>query len=134
MVGHHPGDRCPDRYELSLAHQDLVHGGRLEHLDLDVGLLGLDDHDDLAPLDVIAGRDEPLDDAPLVHVRAEGRHGERGRRRRRHDATASAVPSIAAIAASTIRSTLGNAACSSWWAYGSGTSAVQTRPTGASSS
>ena len=50
----------------AFGHEQFGHRAGLENFDLDVGLVGLDDHHDLAPLDVVSGLDEPLGDAPSV--------------------------------------------------------------------
>ena len=58
-------------------HEQGVDDPVLEGLDLDLGLLGVDDGDDVPPSHGVAGADEPLDEPAAVHVRAEGGHGER---------------------------------------------------------
>ncbi len=68
--------RRPDRDALADRDEELVDDAGLEDLDIDVGLVGVDDGDDVAAAHLVAGLHPPLDDRPGLHVGAEGRHAE----------------------------------------------------------
>ena len=104
-----PHQQRPDRNDTPGRHDDLVDDTVLPDLDVDVGLLGLDACDDLAPLHPVADLDEPLDDRALVHVGAERRHRIRDRLggRRSAERAGHSPTSINPMAASAMSSTCG---------------------------
>ncbi len=95
------GQRCSDRDRLSERHQKFFDHARLEHLDFDRAFLRLDDGHDIAVLDCVAGRFEPLDEFAGLHIGTERGHAELAHQR----------PS-AVRAAATIVGVCGNAASS----------------------
>ena len=119
-------ERCADLEQVVAdGHEELADDAVVEDLHLDVGLVGLDHRDEIAAVDRVAGLHEPFEEPALGHVGAERRHAEHARlshgrssvRGRDHGAA-----------------TVGSAASSRCFAYGIGTSALQTRSTGASRS
>ena len=66
----------PDRHLLAWRYHDLAQDAVHENLDVDRTLVGFNDRDHVAPLHARAGRNVPLDDRALVHVRAERRQPE----------------------------------------------------------
>ena len=72
----------PDRHPRALRDEQLVDHAVLEDLDLDLGLARVDDRDDVAALDRVAGLDVPLEQRAGLHVGAERRHQELTHRRR----------------------------------------------------
>ena len=67
-------DRCErgaDFDQLAYGNEQFADHTRLEHLDLDIGLVGLDDGNQVAARDRVAGRDEPFEDRAFGHVGAE---------------------------------------------------------------
>jgi len=122
-----PGDHLADLERVALLGHDLdedaVGVGVVGH----VGLVGLDLDERLAALDLAALVDEPLEHGALLHRVREAGH---------RDVAGHASPQRSrnvARAACTTCSGCGNAACSSGFEYGIGTSAPVTRCTGASS-
>src|SRR4051794_23785218 len=117
-------DRLADRERVALLREDLderaVAVGVVGH----VRLVGLDLDQRLALLDLAALLDEPLQDRALLHRVGQPRHHHLGG----HQAS----PNVDRTAF-TISSSPGIAACSSGFEYGIGTSAPDTRITGASS-
>ena len=71
-----PGQRLPHRDGRPRLGQQLGHGAVLEHLDLDVGLVRVDDGDELPPNDVITRGHQPLHEGALLHVGTQGGHQE----------------------------------------------------------
>ena len=53
----------------------------MEHFDLDGALLGLDDGNDIAARQIVAGLLKPLDKRSFLHIGAKGRHAEIHHRR-----------------------------------------------------
>ena len=66
--GRPDGDRLADRDEV------LADDAVGEDLDLDLGLLGVDQRHDVATMDLVAGLDEPFEDDAAFHVGTERRH------------------------------------------------------------
>ncbi len=113
----------PHRHRRTGLDEQLRHGPGFEALNLDGRLRGFDDRDRIALVHGVTGPYQPFQERALIHVRAEGRHGELG-----HD------QSTARCVAATMSAVCGRAASSSCRAYGMGTSALHTRSTGASRS
>ena len=112
----------PTSTSVALGHEQLADHAVLEDLDLDVGLVGLHDRDEVAAVHGVARLHEPLEHRCLGPCRR--RATACGTRRRLSHGAASAArrPRPA--------STLGSAASSRCLAYGIGTSALHTRSTG----
>ena len=69
--GAQSGDRRADIDQLADVDEELLDDTVVPDLDVDVGLLGLDQGDQVASMHRVAWRDPPLDHAALVHVGAE---------------------------------------------------------------
>ena len=95
----------------------------VEYLEIDCALVGFNDGDDVAAVYAITRLDQPFDQRAGLHVGAERRHQKLIHRFCTMVRMRAAMPS-----------TCGSAACSSCAAYGTGTSALHRRATGASSS
>ncbi len=65
-----------DRDLFALLHHQALQDAVLEHLDFDRAFFGLDDGDDIAALDRVAGFDQPLDQRAGLHVDAQRWHPE----------------------------------------------------------
>ncbi len=116
------GERRPDREPSFPARQEALDHAAREDLDLDVGLVGLDDGDDVAALDLVTRAPSASGSACPAPMSAP-RIGIVNS----HISRASPGPPA------TIASARGSAASSRCLAYGIGTSALQTRCTGQSS-
>ena len=65
------GQRRADRDLLALRYEDPVDHAVFEDLHVDVGLVGVDDGDDVAPMHAVTRLDQPLRDRAGVHVGTE---------------------------------------------------------------
>ena len=70
------GERRPDGDPLAHRDQELLDHAALEDLHVDVGLVGVDDGDDVAAVHLVAWLHQPLDHRAGLHVGAERRHQE----------------------------------------------------------
>src|SRR5690606_28920916 len=104
----------------------LVDDAVVENLDVDDALRGLDGGNAVTALDLVAGLDHPRDERRGLHIRAQRGHLEL--------AHAAASPASMRSTAATTSAARGSAASSRCFAYGIGTSALQTRAGGASRS